>query len=250
MGSKPGDDTDAGEEEQDQRAIDLPEYHMAKHPVTANQYKAFLADTRHETVGGWHRYNKIGNHPVVWVSWYDAMGYCQWLTDVLSASKRMPRAVAELLERKGWGVRLPSEAEWEKAARGDDGCIYPWPGEIDADRANYGETQIGGTSPVGIFPRGKSPYGLLDMSGNVWEWTHSLWGKDWQKPDYTYPYRPDDGRENGSADRDVLRVLRGGAFSDDAVNLRCAARDRYDPGDRYGFIGFRIVLAPGFSSGL
>jgi formylglycine-generating enzyme required for sulfatase activity len=88
------------------------------------------------------------------------------------------------------------------------------------------------------------------MSGNVWEWTHSLWGKDWQTPDYTYPYRPDDGRENGSADLDVLRVLRGGAFNFTAGGLRCAVRYRFFPDRGLRYIGFRIVLAPGFSSGL
>jgi formylglycine-generating enzyme required for sulfatase activity/energy-coupling factor transporter ATP-binding protein EcfA2 len=250
MGSDPSADPDAGKDEQDQHAIELPEYQMARYPVTVDQYKVFLADTRHETVGAWHRYNKIGNHPVVWVSWYDAVAYCQWLTDLLRASKRTPRPVAELLARQGWVVRLPSEAEWEKAARGDDGRIYPWAGDIDADRANYHKTQIGGTSPMGMFPRGESPYGLQEMSGNVWEWTHSLWGKDWQTPDYSYPYRSDDGRENGSADKSVLRVLRGGAFDGAADLLRCAVRYGDGPGGGYGNIGFRIVLAPGFSSGL
>jgi formylglycine-generating enzyme required for sulfatase activity/calcineurin-like phosphoesterase family protein/energy-coupling factor transporter ATP-binding protein EcfA2 len=246
MGSDPAADSDARNEEQKQSTIGLPDYHVAKYPVTVDQYKAFLADSRHETDSGWHRFNKIGNHPVVTVSWYDAMRYCQWLTDVLRASKRTPRPVAELFERKGWVVRLPGEAEWEKAARGVDGRIYPWTGGIDADRANYRITQIGGTSPVGMFPRGESPYGLLDMSGNTWEWTHSLWGEDREKPDYPYPYRPDDGRENESADRSVARVLRGGAFFDLQWDVRCACRDWFDPLSGDGGLGFRVCVAPGF----
>jgi formylglycine-generating enzyme required for sulfatase activity/energy-coupling factor transporter ATP-binding protein EcfA2 len=246
MGSDPADDSSAREEERYQHPITLPEYYMAKYPVTVDQYKAFIADSKAEAENVWHRFNKIGNHPAVVVSWYDAMGYCQWLTNVLRGSKHTPEPVTQLLKHKGWVVRLPSEAEWEKAARGDDGRIYPWTGEIDKYRANYRETQIDGTSPVGMFPQGESPYGLLDMSGNVWEWTHSLWGKNWEKPYYKYPYRPDDGREDELADRSILRVLRGGAFGVVAGFLRCAARFRYDPGDWDWYLGFRIVLAPGF----
>ena len=85
---------------------------------------------------------------------------------------------------------------------------------------------VGDTTPVGRYPDGKSPYGLLDMAGNVWEWTSSLWGTDVNKPEFGYPYDATDGRENLSAPDTVLRVLRGGSFRDDAQDVRCAYRYR------------------------
>ena len=98
---------------------------------------------------------------------------------------------------------------------------------------------------MGRYPDGKSPYGLLDMAGNVWEWTSSLWGKDASKPEFGYPYDAKDGRENPSAPDTVLRVLRGGSFWDVARSVRCACRLRDDPNVRYVYFGFRVV-SPGF----
>jgi formylglycine-generating enzyme required for sulfatase activity len=97
---------------------------------------------------------------------------------------------------------------------------------------------------VGCFPQGTSPYGCLDMTGNVWEWTRSLWGKEWNKPDFRYPYQPDDGREQRDAPDDFPRVLRGGSYWDFQRRARCACRHRGHPYNRYDDVGFRLVVRP------
>jgi formylglycine-generating enzyme required for sulfatase activity len=187
----------------------------------------------------------LPNHPVVYVSWYDALEYCKWLTECLQTWEGTPEPLKTLLRHQQWQIILPSKAEWEKAARGTDGRRYPWRNNSpDPNRANYDETDIGTTSAVGCFPCGKSPYEIEDMSGNVWEWTRSLWGTDWQKPSFTYPYRPDDGREDLDAPHDVLRVLRGGAFWDAPQYVRCAYRSRAAPQRVLYFAGFRVVVRP------
>ena len=104
---------------------------------------------------------------------------------------------------------------------------------------------VGDTTPVGRYPDGKSPYGLLDVAGNVWEWTSSLWGKERDKPEFGYPYDAKDGRENLNAPDKVLRVLRGGSFWDVAQGVRCAFRCGIDPDNRVDNFGFRVV-SPGF----
>ncbi len=106
------------------------------------------------------------------------------------------------------------------------------------------ETGIDESSAAGCFPRGASPYGVMDMSGNVWEWTRSLWGKDWKKPDYQYPYEKADGRENLGAGLDVFCVLRGGSFFYDAKDCRGAFRSGGLPDGRSSGMGFRVVLSP------
>jgi iron(II)-dependent oxidoreductase len=193
----------------------------------------------------------LPNHPVVWVSWHEARAYCDWLTAELRASERTPRPLADLLhgrvDGKKWRVTLPSEAEWEKAARGPAPSrrAYPWGDKPDADAANYGATGVGGTSPVGCFPKGKSePYKIMDLGGNVWEWTRGLWGKDIMKPDRTDRYVPGGEAEDLNAPDDVLRALRGGAFLGTERYVRCAARGGLLPDSRLDHDGFRVAVSP------
>ncbi|MGH7601471.1 MAG: SUMF1/EgtB/PvdO family nonheme iron enzyme, partial [bacterium] len=180
MGSDKKKDSQAFDDELKQHKITLPLYHIARYPVTVAQFQSFVNESGYkpeypECLDG------LPNHPVVNVTWYEALKYCEWLTAQLRAWEGTPEPFASLLKKDNWRVTLPSEAEWEKAARGADGRIYPWGNEADANRANYVDTGIGATSAVGCFPDGKSPYGCEEMSGNVLEWTRSLW------EDYPYP---------------------------------------------------------------
>jgi formylglycine-generating enzyme required for sulfatase activity len=248
MGSDKEQDRDAYDDELPQHTVELPRYYMARYPVTHAQYWAFVQTTGHEPPYEWQEGQPpphLFNHPVVLVTWYDAVAYCRWLTEQLRAWESTPGPLAALLRDHGWQVRLPTEAEWEKAARGADGLLFPWGGEPDSNRANYDDTGIGATSAAGCFPGGASPYGCLDMSGNVWEWTHSLWGAKVDTPDFKYPYDPKDGREDESAGRNVFRVLRGGAFLDLERSVRCASRYRSSPFYWDDDVGFRVVVAPG-----
>jgi len=274
---KLGGERDWYEDEVPQHEVVLADYFIARYPVTHGQYWAFVqstgykpptADFDSERPYEWRDGRPpphLLNHPVVLVTWRYAMAYCQWLTGQLRNWDGTPEPLATLLRAGAnggppWEVRLPTEAEWEKAAqgslpptgggeRGGADRIFPWGNEPDPERANYVDTGIVTTSAVGCFPGGASPYGVEDLSGNIWEWTHSLWGKDWQKPDFRYPYDPKDGREDESAGSDVFRVLRGGAFFDGARLVRCAIRRRPYPIYRLRYIGFRVVVAPGFTSG-
>ena len=121
--------------------------------------------------------------------------------------------------------------------------VWPWGDEWDETRCNTRELGLGDTTPVGIFPQGASPYGCLDMVGNVWEWTTSLWGRDWSEPEFKYPYDSTDGRENPEVGDEVPRVIRGGAFYSDRRTARCACRWS---GSQlvWGDFGFRVVVFP------
>ena len=237
-----------------QHRLSLPGYSISRYPVTNAQYAAFVAaggyqERRCWTEAGWQwREDRTGpetyggvfdlpNHPVVGVTWYEAVAFCRWLTEQL-------RQGGELGGDEE--MTLPTESQWEKAARGglppagggDRGGarIYPWGNAPDPNRANYGDTGIGTTSAVGCFPGGAGSYGVEDLSGNVWEWTRSLYKE--------YPYDPGDGRENLEAGREVRRVLRGGAFLYEAWNVRCAFRLMDSPDVHWYSSGFRVVASP------
>jgi formylglycine-generating enzyme required for sulfatase activity len=220
------------QDETPQHLVELSAYYIARFPVTVAQFRVFVQESGYQAQGPWERISRLDNHPVVGLTWYDAQAYCGWLTEELRAWKETPEPLARLLRKERWLVRLPTEAEWEKAGRGIDGHIYPWGDEIDPNRANYDETNIGGTSAVGCFPGGASPYGVLDTSGNVFEWCHTLY-----KP---YPNKLNDGREG--LDSEGLRVLRGGEFSLSQWDVRCACRFRGSP-DFRSSVGFRVCVA-------
>ncbi len=245
-------------EGKDARPVTLPAYEISQYPITNRQFNAFVAAGGYQNKTYWpeagaHGYwtpqgfkgqydsqprlGPVGfgppfhldNHPVVGVSWYEAVAFCHWLS-----------------EQAGRTVRLPTEAEWEKAARGplppgggDQGGAYPWGNAEDvAARCNMAQTGIGATCAVGLFPTGRNPvYDIWDLAGNVWEWCSSRYEGD-----------PFQVRDEWTADylrTDVLRVLRGGSwYNNNLAFLRCASRLRFNPNFRYNYIGFRVVVSP------
>ena len=213
--------------------VDLDAYYIARYPTTVAQFRAFVQASDYPFEQD--RLRGLDNRPVVYVTWHDAAAYCDWLTGQLRVRADLPEWLRSLLCDRQWVVRLPTEAEWEKAARGDEGCQFPWGNTPDPNLANYDETGIGTTSAVGCFPGGRTPAGCLDMAGNVREWCHSLYK--------TYPYDAGDGREDPTVGR--LRVVRGGAFGSRQGGVRCALRGWFVPNIRSGNIGFRVVVAPG-----
>jgi len=251
-----GGERDWYEGEVPQHLVTLPTYYVARYPVTVAQFRVFVDESGHKPAAE-SSLQGVDNHPVVIVTWYDALAYCQWLTERLRKWKGTPEPLARLLREEGWEITLPSEPQWEKAARGGEGIPdpqsdtpnpqsairnpnpgreFPWGDDADPNRANCADPAIRTTSAVGCFPGGASPYGVQDLSGNVWEWTRSLY-RD-------YPYDPADGRDNPKAGRHVPRVLRGGGFLDEFRVVRCAYRFWVSPADRFGYYGFRVVAAP------
>lgn len=200
-----------------QHRVQLADFLIAQTPVTNAAYADFASSTGTPAPPHWPKGvlpARLHDHPVTHVDWHDAQAFCLWA-----------------------GVRLPSEAEWEKAARGAGSAgaaIYPWGDAApDGGRLNYRRNRKRlGTTPVGHYPRGASPYGALDMAGNVWEWVSSAYAP--------YPYRADDGREDPAAPSQ--RVLRGGSFaSPHASFVRCAMRSLSYAARRREHIGFRVA---------
>jgi formylglycine-generating enzyme required for sulfatase activity len=231
MGSDPALDPAAYDNErwsstERQGHVELPTYYIARYEVTVGQFGAFVAATQRAVDSQTLR--APANHPVTNVTWTDAIAYARWLEAQLASSPETPAAIAELL-KDGWHLALPSEAQWEKAARGVDGRIYPWGNEADPSQANFGRS---GTAQVGASACAQCSFGLADMSGNVWELTRS--------PFQPYPWSASD--EARDANADALFVMRGGAYNDSPQNVRAAIRGGIDPGARRPFIGFRLVL--------
>jgi formylglycine-generating enzyme required for sulfatase activity len=246
MGSDKDKDSQMYDDETPQHNVDLEAFYMARFPVTVAQFRVFVEENGFRP-GDEGCLRGISNHPVVRVSWHEALKYCEWLNEKLSGVSDQISGKRSLSEQQRgfWQglvegslkVSLPSEAEWEKAARGTDGRIYPWGDTFDADKANISETGIGSTTAAGCFVSEASPNGLQDMSGNVWEWTRSVF--------QPYPYDPNDGREDLKL-KD-LRVLRGGSFYVDQRYVRCAYRGNLGPHLRYYYRGFRVVVSPSSS---
>lgn len=219
-----------------------PEFYIARYPVTVAQFRAFVEATGF-AVGDTDALRDPDSRPVRYVSWHEALAWCDWLNEVLATSGVFAgHPIASLVREHGWRVALPSELEWEKAARGGlAGAVFPWGDQADPERANYDEAEINDSSAVGCFPA--NGFGLHDLAGNVWEWTRSLWGDDWEKPAFAYPYDATDRtREALDAADDIRRVVRGGSWIGRRDDARCAYRLRLPPGVRAAFLGFRVVL--------
>lgn len=205
-------------EETPQHTVHLPAVALARTPTTNALYAAYVAATGAPPPSHWrggHLQAELATHPVVNVRWEDAQAFCAWLGGVT-----------------GRAYRLPTEAEWEHAARGVDGRTFPWGASFDPECANTREAGIGVTTPVGAYPVGAGPYGHLDLAGNVWEWTATL--------DALYPYRADAELEDPQ--RSGRRILRGGCYANPHGFARSACRFRLPPGVLNEFIGFRLAL--------
>jgi iron(II)-dependent oxidoreductase len=236
----------ASDAEKPQHTVEIAyDYWLARYPVTNEQFARFVEAT-HRPIALDKNWSSKADHPVVNVTWREALEYCNWLQSVIG--KDLPANIGR--------VRLPTEAEWEKAARGslslvvdggDSEGVREWPWGNDFDKANCNSEESGKktTTPVGMYsPDGDSPLGIADMAGNVWEWTVSLWGLDLFKPQYRYPYQPEDGREKLDASPSVYRVVRGGAFNSRSSSVRAAYRYWFDPRARSDSVGFRMAIAP------
>jgi formylglycine-generating enzyme required for sulfatase activity len=219
MGSSDSDDANADGDEKPMHSVKLDEFWIDKYEVTNADFAQFVEATGYQTDAEKEGLSKTwrdaaedkDNHPVVYVSWNDAVAYCQWL-----------------------GKRLPTEAEWEKAARGTDGKIWPWGNDWDEDSVNSKDAGPGHTMAVGSYPDGASPYGAEDMAGNVCEWVTDRYQWDYYQaaPDHNNPQGPNQG---------ASRVVRGGSWALPQGLTRCASRFGFLPWVRRDDLGFRCA---------
>jgi len=231
MGSDKAQDPDTFPDEVPLQPVDLPAFRISRYPITNTQFAAFVVSLDGYTNPIWwtqaglewkgnrsapDEYEELDyrlpNHPRVCVTWYEAYAFCRWLGMKFDVDARMP-----------------TEEEWEKAARGTDGRFYPYGNEFDPTKANTYDTGIRQPNAVGMFPNGASPYGVLEMSGNVWEWCLTK-----RRQSYLDP--PDDDPEGVES-----RVLRGGGYASDYFLGRCAARNSYVPEIGLWKHGFRVM---------
>lgn len=225
MGSQQGNGVPTNE--CPQHTVTLPAYRMGIYPVTNSQYEEFVRE-KHIPVApvmGWEGQRVppgLENHPVVGVTWYEALAYCQWLS-----------------EKTGRTYSLPNEAQWERACRGVNGFVFPWGNEFVKGRSNHGFESV---SAVDAYPA-QNESGQFDMVGNVRQWTCSLWGEKRSQPDarYAYPWK-NDQRNSLSANRQIRRVVRGSSTRDPLTMLRCSSRSGQLPDDPAPRHGFRVVI--------
>jgi formylglycine-generating enzyme required for sulfatase activity len=219
--SRPNYDPDADDDESPVHEVTLGAFQIGRYPVTVEEFRRFIEDDGYQNPqcwkegvfgerrqpGGWEDQLLHPNRPVVSVTWYEGAAYCAWA-----------------------GGRLPTEAEWERAARGAEGREYPWGNEApDADHGNYRETKIGHPTPVGSFPRGATPDGIHDMAGNVWEWVADCCRERWDK------------KSTGEKEEHSRRSLRGGSWFSFSGFLRAADHLGVVPESRDEIQGFRCA---------
>ncbi len=236
-----GNDNGA-EIERPQHVVTLPSFRIGRYPVTNRQYLRFLRDGGYNEPRwwlpegwAWVRQMKIDSpalwrhplyarpeQPVVGVSWYEAAAYARWWS-----------------ERTGRRFRLPTEAQWERAARGTEGRAWPWGDRFEPGRCNTAEAKNGQPTAANAFTNGRTPEGVYDLAGNVWEWCRTRWGRTLQTLEYPYPYNPADGRDD-EEDR-YVRIIRGGSWFDLWPQASPTNRRRYLADARSNNIGFRLV---------
>ncbi len=230
MGRDPQRDLPNPKGYEPQHAVEVAAFAIGRYPVTVAEYDCFVEaggepTALHGWTAAWQDQLRQPEHPVVRVTWHQATAYARWLAG---------------LTGQPW--RLPTEAEWEKAARWDDAAqqarAYPWGDRYDRTRANTSNHGPGTTTPVGSYPAGQSPCGALDMAGNVYEWTSSYF--------LAYPYDAQDGRESPQAGppQACYRIRRGGAWDRTWHHARCAHRNFDVPSLNSDSQGFRLACGP------